>query len=63
MTRTRYGDQRGCLRCGQDIEWHGRAHGWIDRGANRQCPPYKNLAGDVVTPRKGLKHRPRLCTA
>jgi hypothetical protein len=36
-TRRQYGDRRACDRCGSDIEWHGRAHGWRDRGGARLC--------------------------
>lgn len=34
------GDREICVICGQEIEWHGRAHGWIDRGKGRDCLPY-----------------------
>lgn len=55
--RRKYGDQEGCSRCGQDIEWHGRKHGWVDRGGNRECPPYIK-DGEVTTP-KNVKHTTR----
>ncbi len=54
MKRT-YGEMCTCSRCGQDIQWLGRANGWRDRGNNRQCVPYvKN--GEIFTPENGLKH-------
>lgn len=54
--RARYGDQRACVKCGTDIEFHGRGTGWIDRGSGTRCLPYRDRQGEVVTP-KG-KHRP-----
>ena len=51
-TRRQYGDREACTRCGQDIEWTGRARGWRDRGGNRQCCAYI-VRGEVITP-KGL---------
>ena len=54
--KRKFGEQSSCHRCGQDIEFHGREHGWIDRGANRECPAYIK-GGEVIKP-KGLKHSP-----
>ena len=54
--KRKFGEQTSCHRCGQDIEFHGREHGWIDRGGNRKCPAYIK-AGEVVKP-NGLKHGP-----
>lgn len=39
--RLTYGRQDACARCGQDIEWHGREHGWQDRGGSNHCGPYE----------------------
>lgn len=55
MTRRKYGEMASCARCGHDIQFHGRQHGWIDRGAGRECLPFIR-AGEVVRP-KG-KHYP-----
>lgn len=35
--KRKYGDHRVCAMCGTDIEWHGREHGWSDRGGNHHC--------------------------
>lgn len=35
--RRKFGDQRACVKCGQDIEWHGRKAGWLDRGSGVDC--------------------------
>lgn len=35
--RRQYGDQRSCGTCQADIEWHGRAAGWLDRGSGTRC--------------------------
>ena len=48
--KRKYGDQRACKFCGHDIEWHGRAHGWIDRGAGRGCLPFIER-GEVIRPK------------
>lgn len=53
--RLKYGRQDACSRCSHDIEWHGRAVGWIDRGGGRECLPFEHR-GHLITPRKGLKH-------
>jgi len=55
MSKRKYGDQRACTRCGQDVEWHGRAHGWLDRGCNTDCPPYKGPNHEIIVP-KDKKH-------
>ncbi len=55
--RRKYGDRDCCKLCGQDIEWHGRKHNWIDRGGNRSCVPYK-YKGEIVTPPESAKHKP-----
>jgi hypothetical protein len=57
MPKRKYGDREACGCCGQDIEWHGRAHGWIDRGGNRSCVA-RVERGEVIQPPKGAKHRP-----
>jgi hypothetical protein len=49
MGRKRFGERQICKRCEQDIEWHGRNFGWIDRGAGRSCLPYIRR-GEVVRP-------------
>lgn len=49
-TKRQYGEHRACTRCGQDIEWHGRAHGWTDRGAGRECLPFI-VKGEIVRPK------------
>ena len=49
MTR-QYGERAICTRCEQDIEWHGRKHGWIDRGAGNECLPYI-AKGEVIGPK------------
>lgn len=54
-----YGDMACCARCGQDIQWMGRAHGWRDRGNNRGCVPYI-VKGEIVQPKKNLKHTIKL---
>lgn len=53
--RLQYGRQDACTRCGHDIEWHGREHGWIDRGGGRECLPFEH-SGHIIIPREGLKH-------
>jgi hypothetical protein len=35
--RATYGRQTVCETCGSDVEYHGREHGWIDRGGNSYC--------------------------
>lgn len=57
MRRRKYGDRETCHRCQQEIEWSGRAHGWTDRGGNRECVPWITR-GEVVHPPKGAKHSP-----
>jgi hypothetical protein len=57
--RRKFGDQTGCAICGQDIEWHGKATGWIDRGSGRDCLPYTNRDGEIVKPT--TKHKPPRC--
>jgi hypothetical protein len=53
--RLKFGRQDACSRCGHDIEWHGRAEGWIDRGNGNECLPF-HRNGHLITPREGLKH-------
>jgi hypothetical protein len=63
MTRATYGQQQACKTCGQDIEFHGKAHGWIDRGSDRFCQFVPDeVAGWVKPPRKIL-HKPWRATA
>ena len=57
MTRRKIGDRDACRYCGQDIEWHGRGHGWVDRGNNRGCVPFQK--GDALIYPK-TKHAPPL---
>lgn len=57
MTRLKYGQQEACNLCGQDIEWHGRKNGWIDRGGNRACVPFI-CKGEVIRPPATAKHKP-----
>jgi hypothetical protein len=35
--KRRYGDQSACGTCEADIEWHGKAAGWMDRGSGTRC--------------------------
>jgi hypothetical protein len=51
MAKRSFGTRAACTRCGQDIEWHGRKAGWIDRGASRSCLPYRDRAGELVKPK------------
>lgn len=48
--RLTYGRQDACSRCGQDIEWQGRARGWRDRGNGQECLPY-TAAGAIQHPK------------
>lgn len=52
--KRRVGDRRACARCGADIEWHGRAAGWVDRGGNTRCAD----SGMVGTYPPAAVHRP-----
>lgn len=36
--RRKFGDREICSRCKLEVEWHGRDHGWLDRGASTTCP-------------------------
>lgn len=54
-----YGTIAVCGRCGQDIQWLGRADGWRDRGNNRSCVAYRNAAGELVKPKASAKHNPK----
>ena len=58
--KRQYGDRAICTRCEQDIEWHGREHGWLDRGAGNQCLLHivkgeviKSKGTHTVRPKKG----------
>lgn len=53
MSKRRYGDQRACKYCGFDIEWHGREHGWHDRGGNIWC----DTSGAAYRDENGISHR------
>lgn len=53
--RATIGTQCACKYCGQDIEFHGRSVGWIDRGAGRTCLPFTRK-GETVRPT--TKHAP-----
>lgn len=55
--RRKYGERATCRKCHQEIEWHGRAGGWRDRGNNRGCVA-KIVRGEIVQPKKGQKHGP-----
>lgn len=45
------GEQTACKKCGQDIEYHGEDHGWLDRGSGTSCLPYLDRKlGEYVTP-------------
>ena len=56
-TKTKFGEHAACKYCGQDIEFHGRPHGWIDRGGNRDCVPFfDRKSGEIVKPK--TKHAP-----
>ena len=47
-----YGMHAACKYCQQDIEFHGRATGWIDRGGNRSCVPYTDpKTREIVRPK------------
>jgi len=48
--RRKIGDQTACKYCGHDIEWHGRAVGWIDRGSGRGCLPFEKR-GEIMKPK------------
>jgi hypothetical protein len=50
--RRQYGDQQACGTCGADIEWHGRAAGWLDRGGNTSCAD----GGQAWTDQDGATH-------
>ena len=55
--KSTYGERAACRYCNQDIEFHGRKFGWIDRGSDRTCRPYIDRAkGEVVKPK--TKHAP-----
>lgn len=58
MTKRKFGDREACRLCGVDIEWHGKAHGWIDRGGNRSCVPYEGKDGEIIRPPETVKHKP-----
>lgn len=57
MSRSRIGEQTACRFCGHDIEFHGREHGWVDRGNGRSCLPFTQR-GETITPT--TKHAPPL---
>lgn len=56
-TKRQHGECASCKICGQDIQWLGRAHGWRDRGGNRECVAFEQK-GEIVRPPKGTKHKP-----
>jgi hypothetical protein len=58
--RIMYGDRSVCALCGQDIEWSGAKHRWKDRGANRECVPYRDKNGEILRPRKDQKHNTKV---
>lgn len=52
MKKLDIGTRAACKYCGQDIEWHGKESGWIDRGGNRACVPYiDKRRGEVINPK------------
>ncbi len=54
---TRIGARAICRHCGAEIEYHGKAHGWIDHGSGRKCGPYEDRQlNRIVKPR--THHRP-----
>lgn len=56
--QAKYGYRAVCKYCGQDIEFHGKAFGWIDRGGNRNCCQFiKN--GEVVSPKTKHAAQPK----
>lgn len=57
MKRRRIGEQTACANCGQDIEWHGKTHGWRDRGNGTEYLPYVER-GEIVHPIQG-EHSPK----
>lgn len=55
-----FGQQTVCTKCGHDIEWHGTAIGWLDRGAGLQCLPTGRTDQDgVALPTPTGKHTDR----
>jgi hypothetical protein len=59
--RRQIGDRRACGTCKTDIEWHGKAAGWIDRGGNKFCDTSGQGWQDINgAPQKypHRKHRP-----
>lgn len=58
----RYGDQTACRFCDGDIEYHGKEHGWLDRGGSQTCANSGHAKWDengVPVPfPDGQKHRP-----
>lgn len=47
---TKYGERAACKHCGQDVEFHGKKNGWIDRGGNRRCCPFVK-GGEIIRPK------------
>jgi hypothetical protein len=58
LNRPTFGERSACARCGTDIEYHGKPHGWIDRGGNRACVAYHDNRGELVRPSANAKHKP-----
>ncbi len=60
MSRASYGQQKACKLCGFDIEFHGKATGWIDRGSNRFCRGSKWDEDGIPVPFPHVLHKPYL---
>ena len=56
--KLRDGMQSTCKCCGQDIEFHGKRIGWIDRWADRFCQLVPDNIAGWVKPRRKTLHRP-----
>lgn len=55
--KTKYANANTCKYCQQDIEFHGKLHGWLDRGGNRGCCAYLDpKTKEFVKPK--TKHKP-----
>lgn len=58
MPRATYGDRSACKCCGQDIEFHGGKHGWIDRGSDRFCQLVPDQISGWKRPPRKILHKP-----
>ena len=60
MTRATYGQRQVCRICGQDIEFHGGKHGWIDRGSDRFCQLVSDPIAGWIKPSRKTLHKPEV---